>query len=175
MAAGGGGRVLEIGFGLGLSAGCVQKCGVAEHVIIEANADVFRNLMAFKHGAQSKVIPVYGKWQEVFTLFAPESFDGILYDPMPLSVAEVHTRQFDFLEQAAPLLKKDGVFTYCNVTSWGNIMHEYGDAGEMFERTQIPELEKLGFKHCAYELMKVRPGKGCKYVYDTLPVPMIRF
>ena len=169
------GRILEVGFGLGLSCSQVQKCGVDEHIIIEANKDVFRNLMEFKHNAPGKVIPVYGKWQEVFHLFAPESFDGILYDPIPLTVAELHTRQFDFLREAKGLLKKDGVFTYCNVTSWGNLMHDYRDAGELFEKTQIPELEKLGFHHCEYKVIKVRPEEGRKYVYDTLPVPRVRF
>ncbi|MDE1463094.1 class I SAM-dependent methyltransferase [Spartinivicinus poritis] len=175
VAASNGGRVLELGFGLGLSSSFIQEFGVTEHVIVEPNIEVFKQLMAFSHHAKSKVIPIMGKWQEVIDLFAPGSFDAILFDASPLSEVELHRRQFMFLECAGKLLKREGVFTYCNVTSWGNLMAEYQDAGELFEKTQMPELNKLGFNNVTYEIIKVVPGEGCKYRYDTLPVPSVKY
>ena len=168
------GRVLEIGFGLGLASNFIQNNDVDEHVIIEANTDIFRNLVDFKNSSSGKIVPICGKWQDACSLLAPRSFDGILYDAIPMNQTELHTRQFDFLKQASKLLKDDGVFTYCNVTSWGHLMAEYSDASELFEATQIPLLQELGFRNCSYEILDVIPGEGCKYQYHTLPVPEVR-
>lgn len=170
-----GGRVLELGFGLGLSSGFIQDYGVTEHIIVEPNFEVFKRLMEFKNASKSTIIPILAKWQEVIDLFEPESFDGILFDTIPMSEVELHKRQFFFLKQASKLLKKDGVFTYCNVTSWGNLMSKYKNMGELFEKTQIPEFNKLGFNKVTYDVMNVNPGSGCKYRYDELPVPTVKF
>ena len=44
------GRLLEVGYGLGISARAIQKYGVREHVLLEANIDV--RLRAFKPSAR---------------------------------------------------------------------------------------------------------------------------
>lgn len=57
---------MEIGFGMGISASFVQENpNVTEHVIIEANAEVFKNLEEFQKNAPRKVTPIFGFWQEV--------------------------------------------------------------------------------------------------------------
>eukprot|EP00921_Rhytidocystis_pertsovi_P015806 GHVQ01025058.1.p1 GENE.GHVQ01025058.1~~GHVQ01025058.1.p1 ORF type:complete len:167 (-),score=27.07 GHVQ01025058.1:960-1460(-) len=78
-----GGRVLEVGFGLGLSARAVQSHAttqqttgsntchssrppVVEHVIVEANQDVYQRLCKFaSEEAACAITPVLGLWQEV--------------------------------------------------------------------------------------------------------------
>jgi len=58
--------------------------GVVEHVIIEANEQVFEKLKehAAKYSDDNfKVTPVFGFWEEVTSTFVSESFDGILFDP----------------------------------------------------------------------------------------------
>lgn len=60
-----GGRILELGFGMGLSASAIQKYDIEEHVIIEPNLEVFRRLQEFAKRAPHKVTPVFGMWQKV--------------------------------------------------------------------------------------------------------------
>lgn len=169
------GRILELGFGLELSSGFIQHLGVDEHIIVEPNYEVFEKLMRFKSQYKSKIIPILAKWQEILHLFSPQSFDGILFDASPMSDTELHQRQFLFLEQAKPLLKKEGIFTYCNVTSWGNLMKDYPNAKTLFDQTQRLKLEDMGFHRVSCEILNVNPGEGCKYRFDTLPIPKVQF
>ncbi|KAF4756515.1 hypothetical protein FOZ63_033258, partial [Perkinsus olseni] len=89
-----GGRVLELGFGLGLSASAVQKHDIDEHIIIEANKDVFKRLQAFASRAPHKVTPMLGLACDVVATLPDNSIDGILYDTYPHDKDEQHTHQF---------------------------------------------------------------------------------
>ena len=61
IAASKGGRVLELGFGLAISATKIQSFPVDEHVIVECNDDVFKRLEAFSKEAKQKVTPLKGR------------------------------------------------------------------------------------------------------------------
>merc|ERR1719504_232886 len=67
-----GGRVLELGFGLGIAASEIERVGVKEHWIVECNSGVFSSLPS-------------------------GHFDGILYDTYPLTDGEWHTHHLDFI------------------------------------------------------------------------------
>ena len=61
IAASKGGRVLELGFGMGISATKVQSFQVEEHVIVECNDDVFKRLETFAETETQKVTPLKGR------------------------------------------------------------------------------------------------------------------
>ncbi|OHV46575.1 class I SAM-dependent methyltransferase [Pseudofrankia sp. BMG5.36] len=111
-----GGSVLEVGFGMAISAGYVRDAGAARHTIIEANpqvADAARSWAAGRPGVEI----VEGRWQDVIGGLG--HYDGILFDTYPLTEAEVdeyYLRGATFAEHffaaAAEHLADDGAFTY---------------------------------------------------------------
>lgn len=113
-----GGSVVEIGFGLGLSAGFVQDVRPARHVIVEANpqtAEVARQWA--QAPGRTGVEIVTGRWQDA--LPALGRFDGVLFDTYPMDESEVDSyvlRDATFAEHffaaAGAHLADDGAFTY---------------------------------------------------------------
>ena len=61
IAASKGGRVLELGFGLAISATKIQSFAVDEHVIVECIYGVFKRLEVFAKTAKEKVTPLKGQ------------------------------------------------------------------------------------------------------------------
>uniref|UniRef100_A0A0G4HX82 Uncharacterized protein n=1 Tax=Chromera velia CCMP2878 TaxID=1169474 RepID=A0A0G4HX82_9ALVE len=181
-----GGKVLEVGFGLALSARAFQECDIQEHVIIEANADVFKKLVSWAAQQKHKVTPLFGLWQDVVHSLPSNDFDGIMYDTYPQNAEQQHVHQFGFLKHARRLLKPVGILTYCNLTSLGVLRAEYSDPTKtdeenwrlLFEATQKPHLLKdCGFKEeeiREFELHSLVPPKECAYYqHHTQLIPVL--
>lgn len=70
-----GGRVLNIGFGMGLVDEAIERYeGLTEHVIVEAHPDVYERMMRSGWGERKNVKVVFGRWQDVVGQL--ESYDG---------------------------------------------------------------------------------------------------
>lgn len=171
------GRVLECGFGMGLSATAIQSFGPDEHVIIEANADVFKRLQTFQQEASHKVTPVLGLAADAVSSFESASFDGIFYDTYPLNAEQQHIHQFAFIKNAYPLLKAGGILTYCNLTSTGVLKNDYDNWEDLFRETQLPHLLDAGISEHEVKgltIVKVDPPASCQYFqHATAMVPII--
>lgn len=76
----------------------------------------------------------------------------------------------NFQAHAFRLLRVGGVFSFCNLTSWGELLktkYEPSKEGieKMFIETQIPHLLDAGFKreNISWEIVEVDFDKDCKY------------
>ena len=156
-----GGVILEVGFGLGISASYIQTKNIKKHIIIEANSDVFEKVKKFAQTAKTKIEPILGFWQEVVKSFSDQSIDGILFDAYALSEEEFECH-FPFFKHAYRLLKKNGIFTY------------YSSEVDNFSDFHIKQLQLAGFMNIKKRLCQVDPPKDCLYWNSkTIMVPIV--
>ncbi|MBP5971637.1 amino acid adenylation domain-containing protein [Brasilonema sp. CT11] len=112
------GHVLEVGFGMGISATYIQQRGVKSHTIIECNDDVVKTFEQWRTGyPRCEFKLLQGRWQDVSEQLG--TYDGILFDTYPTSeeefqkfVIESITFAEPFFETAAFCLREGGIFTY---------------------------------------------------------------
>jgi guanidinoacetate N-methyltransferase len=164
MATSNGGVVLEVGFGLGLSATYIQAQPFDKHLIIVANQEVFSQLQEFANRAKQPVEALFGFWQEVLPTIAAESLDRILFDTYPISKDDFnYTPAVHFFQTAYRVLKPGGVFTYFS--------YEVDD----FSKPHLEKLSNAGFRQIEKRVVPVRPPKECEYWgYQTILAPIIR-
>lgn len=157
-----GGRVLEVGFGMGISARYIQQYPILEHVIIEANNEVAEQGLKFGAHAKQPVTVLKGFWEKVTPTLPAESFDGILFDTYPLTAEEIHQNHFWFFNEAFRLLKPGGVLTY------------YSDEIGQFSPGHLEALKNAGFTDIEGVICPVNPPPGCKYwTSRTILAPII--
>ena len=167
IAASKGGKILELGYGLGLSAHSIQKYRPAQHLVIECHPDVikkcvddFREEIAF-----GKLHIFSGFWEAVTPSLASGIFDGILFDTYPMDEQEIHSNHFWFFKEAFRLLKPGGVLTY------------YSDEPRDFSKKHLEKLAEAGFgRHeINSKICKVSPPRDCEYwQHDTIMAPIVR-
>jgi guanidinoacetate N-methyltransferase len=162
-----GGVVLELGYGMGISATAVQSHAIDSHVVVECHPDVIKkcvtdNEEAFNSG---RMHLFSGFWQDVTPLMAPESFDGILFDTYPIKEEEMIGPHMYFFEEAHRLLKPGGVLTY------------YSDEASGFKAPHMERLVAAGFneKDIAYKICDVTPPENCEYWQaPTIMAPIVK-
>ena len=159
-----GGTVLELGFGMGISARFIQQNSVKRHIIIEANQQVADKAREFAKTANSEVDVLEGFWEDVIEEVSDDSLDGILFDTYPLEESEMYQNHFKFFPFAYKKLKQGGVFTY-----YSDEVKSYGDV-------HLEHLVAAGFKHegIGSEVVEVHPPLNCEYwKAQTIMAPII--
>ncbi|MBX3301077.1 MAG: amino acid adenylation domain-containing protein [Nitrospira sp.] len=112
------GDVLEVGFGMGISASAIQEGQPRSHSIIECNRQVMEVFAEWRNRYPGRDIRlVEGKWQDVVDNIGP--FDGVFFDTYPSSEAEFEESVINsinfaeaFIPVAAKLLHPGGCLSY---------------------------------------------------------------
>jgi len=152
-----GGNVLELGFGMAISATYMQKNKnsatkpLVSHHIIDANINQAARADKWAiETAKSQVVIHRGYSWDVAPSLRDGFFDGILYDTYPLEKNKVGTHHRDFIADAARLLKKGGVFTYFS-----------NDVGKISDE-DMKMLREAGFE-CTEEHVPTDTPADCQY------------
>lgn len=161
-----GGDILEIGFGMGISAGYIQKSKkINSHTVIECHPAVIEFAKkTFNQELKSGRMKILeGFWEDITPNLPDKLYDGILFDSCPLDSGVEFFQFFPFFEEAYRLLKDDGIFTY------------FSDEATEISSEHRKELETAGFKNIDFKICKVHPPKSCEYwKHHTIVSPIIR-
>ena len=100
-----GGDILEVGFGMGISAGYMHSHSISSHTIVENHPQVIEKLKTWSSG-KSNVTIVSQSWQEVTASLG--RFDGIFFDDFG--------GEYNDISSSLSLLTKSGT----KITFWNN-------------------------------------------------------
>jgi predicted O-methyltransferase YrrM len=112
------GDVLEVGFGMGISATYLQELGVRSHTVVECNEGVLREAERWRSRYPDRDIRlIRGRWEEVAPLLG--TYDGVFFDTYHNDEKEYAehvlggvTYAEHFFPTAAACLRHEGVFSY---------------------------------------------------------------
>jgi protein arginine N-methyltransferase 2 len=104
-----GGKILNVGFGLGIIDTAIEKYSITEHWIIEPHLDVFTKMMDDGWHLKPHVKILHGDWQW-FMKYLPK-FDGIYIDTWDEEFS-------DFLINTPNILQKNGILSFFNNPKW---------------------------------------------------------
>jgi hypothetical protein len=148
-------HVLEVGFGMGISANFLQQQPtVSQHTIVEANATIAATARQFASKSSKVTTILEGFWEDVLCNVPDESFDAILFDTYPLSAKQVRLgTEGYFGAEAYRLLKPHGTFTFFIDEQ------EERDAMRWFQASRLQLLE-LGFRCPFVDVVPVQVPVG---------------
>lgn len=162
-----GGTILELGYGMGISASAVQAAEIDTHVVVECHPEVVKKCATDNADAiaNGRMHIFSGMWQDVTKLLTAESFDGILFDTYPIRQDEMVGPHMYFFDEAHRLLRPGGVLTY------------YSDEATGFKAPHLERLVNAGFDSdkIDFEVCEVTPPENCEYWNDpTIIAPIVR-
>lgn len=104
------GDILEVGFGMGISADAILAHGCRSYTAIEAHPKVADLARRWAEHQATHVRIIEGYWQDVVPNLVAR-YDGILFDTYPMSRRERHKNHFPFIPVAPQLLREGGFLT----------------------------------------------------------------
>ena len=136
-----GGDILEIGFGMGISAGYIQQHTINTHTIIENHPQVITKAQAWAADKPNVTI-VEGSWYDVKDTLS--TYDGLFYDTW----GDENSK--DFWTTLPSLMKAGGKATW-----WGSYKEvSRGLSGVTYETHSVSPPSNSYFNHSSYILPK---------------------
>jgi tRNA A58 N-methylase Trm61 len=105
------GDILEIGFGMGISAGYIQENNPKSHTIIESHPQVIPRALDWAKDKDNVTI-VQGDWYDKYSDLS--TYDGIFYD------AYCDSNMYELQNIIPSLINKGGIFTWWNINKEKN-------------------------------------------------------
>ena len=141
-----GGDILEIGFGMGISAGYMHSHSINSHTIVENHPDIIPKAVEWASG-KSNVTIISQSWYDVKDSLG--TFDGIFYDTFA-------DESGNYFSSSLSTLTKSGT----KVTFWNNNENESNH---------------LNIPNCTYKLIDVNPPENNYFFSTTYYLPMKEF
>jgi len=138
-----GGDILEIGFGMGISAGYIQSHSINSHTICENHPDIIPRAQAWAQG-KSNVTIITGSWYDVKNELS--TYDGLFYDTW----GDDNMDQFS--SSLSSLMKTGGIATW-----WNNeptATNYYNIPNVTYDTHNVTPPENCYFNHTTYYLPK---------------------
>ena len=144
----GGGDILEIGFGVGISAGYIQSHSISSHTIIENHPQIIPLAQEWAKDKPNVTI-ISGSWHDVYKANKLSTYDGLFFD-----IWNLGPHHIPFSASLSYLMKSGGNATWWNNTQ-DNVPNQYGIPDteyEVFDVSCKPEDEE--FKNSYYPMSK---------------------
>lgn len=139
-----GGDILEIGFGMGISANYIQSHNINSHTIIENHPDIIPKALQWAQDKPNVTI-VQGSWYDNINILG--TYDGIFYD----TYGDEHIRHFS--NSVSQLTKKGTLLTFWNTLS--------------------QPMNIFGFENVEYDVYNINPPKNSYFEFDKYYLPKI--
>ena len=140
---GNGGDILEIGFGMGISANYIQDNNINSHTIIENHPQIIEKLKAWAQDKPNVTI-IEGDWYDVKDSLS--TYDGLFYDTW----ADENVNNFTTV---LPTLMKSG-----GKATWWNNFTDKDDvffvSGTTYEAISVNPVDNMYFNSDTYYLPK---------------------
>tara|TARA_R100001443_G_scaffold19413_3_gene30947 strand:- start:2516 stop:3076 length:561 start_codon:yes stop_codon:yes gene_type:complete len=138
-----GGDILEIGFGMGISADYIQANNINSHTIVENHPQIIERLKTWAQG-KSNVIIIEGDWNDVKDSLS--TYDGLFYDTFG-------DENIDNFKTTLPtLMKSGGKATWWN--NFTNIDDVFFVDGTTYEAISVNPVDNMYFNSNTYYLPK---------------------
>jgi predicted O-methyltransferase YrrM len=141
-----GGDILEIGFGMGISAGYIQSASISSHTIIENHPQVIPLAQAWASDKPNVTI-VTGSWYENLNHLL--TYDGVFHD----TYGDADLKHFS--SSLSQLVKTGGVVTWWNTLTTSSNYHN------------IPNVE--------YQEFEINPPQNSYFNYTKYFMPKKQF
>ena len=165
-----GGDILEIGFGMGISATYIQSHTINSHTIIENHPDMIPKAQAWAVG-KSNVTIVEGSWFDVKDTLS--TYDGLFMD----TYGDKDMNEFS--SSLSSLMKAGGKATWWNSISGSvNISRSYDEDGNtlIFEgKGESQQTNYYCIPDVTYDVYNVTPPTNCYFNYNHYFLPKKQF